>query len=244
MASGAEAGRRPEKSSFSVTCSLLSQYIKEKGSLADLGLGVPARSLDSLPIGKSQAYRPPTTMSLLPGVEIADKKLGESKEDGSVCNPARSIEIFPRFVPISSPAEAKLPEKNQLTIFYGGKVLVFDNFPAEKANDLMQFASKSCNTAAAAAAAASAAATTGAAIPAESIPARAQPNFSNLPIARKASLHRFLEKRKDRITAKAPYQSSSSKDARAVKQEENSQPWLGLGPQNSKPGGVISDCGR
>ena len=33
-------------------------------------------------------------------------------------------------------------EKHQLTIFYAGKVLVFDNFPAEKANDLMQMAGK------------------------------------------------------------------------------------------------------
>ena len=33
-------------------------------------------------------------------------------------------------------------EKHQLAIFYNGKVLVFDNFPAEKANDLMQMAGK------------------------------------------------------------------------------------------------------
>lgn len=33
-------------------------------------------------------------------------------------------------------------EKRQLTIFYNGKVLVFNDFPAEKAKDLMQMASK------------------------------------------------------------------------------------------------------
>lgn len=34
------AGKSGEKSNFAVTCSLLSQYIKEKGSIADLGLGM------------------------------------------------------------------------------------------------------------------------------------------------------------------------------------------------------------
>lgn len=33
-------------------------------------------------------------------------------------------------------------EKAQLTIFYCGKVLVFDDFPADKAEDLLQMASK------------------------------------------------------------------------------------------------------
>ena len=39
------------------------------------------------------------------------------------------------------------PEKRQLTIFYGGKVLVFNDFPAEKAKDLMQMASKGSSVA-------------------------------------------------------------------------------------------------
>jgi jasmonate ZIM domain-containing protein len=38
--------------------------------------------------------------------------------------------------------EQEKKEKQQLTIFYGGKVLVFDDFPADKAKGLMQLASK------------------------------------------------------------------------------------------------------
>jgi jasmonate ZIM domain-containing protein len=38
--------------------------------------------------------------------------------------------------------EKEKKEKQQLTIFYGGKVLVFDDFPAGKAKDLMQLAGK------------------------------------------------------------------------------------------------------
>ena len=38
--SGQKQARSPEKSTFSQTCSLLSQYIKEKGSFGDLTLGM------------------------------------------------------------------------------------------------------------------------------------------------------------------------------------------------------------
>lgn len=50
--------------------------------------------------------------------------------------------------------------------------------------------------------------------------------ISDLPIARKASLTRFLEKRKDRITARAPYASSETKPA-------ESKSWLGLAAADS-----------
>ncbi|KAL0909480.1 hypothetical protein M5K25_020354 [Dendrobium thyrsiflorum] len=239
MASFSEMGRRPEKSSFSLTCSLLSQYIKEKGCPADLGLGRPTRLLDPAVIGKPEAYRPPTTMSLLPGVDASGDDMAGEKDDVSALNSTKSVELFPL-------QPAKQPEKAQLTIFYGGKVLVFDNFPAEKAQDLMQLASKgsglgvqnfSLTPPSTPADLPSCPAPSN---PPASFPPRAQPSFSDLPIARKASLHRFLEKRKDRITAKAPYQLSSSegsKSAVSVKKEEICQPWLGLGPQ-------ISNCSR
>ncbi|KAF4368703.1 hypothetical protein G4B88_025121 [Cannabis sativa] len=54
-------------------------------------------------------------------------------------------------------------------------------------------------------------------------------SIAHLPIARKASLHRFLEKRKDRINARAPYQIPEV--ARSKSTEGNS--WLGLAAQRT-----------
>ncbi|RZR94207.1 hypothetical protein BHM03_00022875, partial [Ensete ventricosum] len=38
------AARKQGKTNFAVTCSLLSRYIKEKGSIAELGIGMGQRS--------------------------------------------------------------------------------------------------------------------------------------------------------------------------------------------------------
>lgn len=123
-------------------------------------------------------------------------------------------------------------------------MLVFDDFPADKAKDLMQLASKGSlvvqNVVLPQPSAP--AAVTDKAVPAPVIslsaaqadakkPART--NASDMPIMRKASLHRFLEKRKDRLNAKTPYQTSPS-DAAPVKKEPESQAWLGLGPNAVK----------
>jgi jasmonate ZIM domain-containing protein len=77
----------------------------------------------------------------------------------------------------------------QLTIVYGGRVLVLDDVPADKAAGLLQ-----------AAAASAAAAAWGANKTVGPIAA------ADLPVARKVSLQRFMENRKGRAAARAaPY---------------------------------------
>ncbi|KAG6385728.1 hypothetical protein SASPL_154606 [Salvia splendens] len=84
-------------------------------------------------------------------------------------------------------------EIGQMTIFYAGKVIVLNDIPAEKAKEIINLATTN------------------------NYPA-VSPLGSDLPIARKNSLARFLEKRRDRVAGAAPYQASKP----AVKAE----PWL------------------
>ncbi|KAG7036390.1 Protein TIFY 10B [Cucurbita argyrosperma subsp. argyrosperma] len=204
-------GRAPEKSSFAQTCNLLSQYLKEKR-----GLGISPRIE---PKDEFPTPRPPAIMNLLMNMVNPEEKA-----------------VGP-FLPSAEP-----PSAMQMTIFYEGKVLVFNDLPSERAEEIMAMARKgivSSSRSASATAAVSNKVTEPAAAavsnkvtePAaaavsnkvtEPAAAKEQPQTKvscDLPIARRASLHRFFEKRKDRVSARAPYQldsqqySASSKPA-------------------------------
>ncbi|KAJ8472276.1 hypothetical protein OPV22_026619 [Ensete ventricosum] len=233
-------GSKGDKSNFSQICRLWRQYLKEKGSLSGLGI-------DMAPVPAGGRSRITTTISLSLGADLPGEEQIENK--GSPI----SMDLFPQhsgFEESGKILDAKQMEKGQLTIFYAGKVMVFDDFPAAKAKDLMQMASNESIAAqkisfSAPRAAASpskldsmlAAASGSQSMAAPSPDSPSKTSASDMPIARRNSLHRFLEKRKDRINTKAPYQvngaSPSTNEAEA--KVESSQAWLNLGRQVSPP---------
>ncbi|KAM3315735.1 hypothetical protein ACQJBY_034079 [Aegilops geniculata] len=139
---------------------------------------------------------PATTLSLMPGADV-DQAAATADEAG--------------------PATATA---TPLTIFYGGRVVVFEDFPADKAAEVMRMA---------ATAGVERAAVTPAPAPA---PATAPAALADLPIMRKASLQRFFEKRKDRLGARAPYARpaapAANKESEDKSASASSSSWLGL----------------
>ncbi|RDY00661.1 Protein TIFY 10A, partial [Mucuna pruriens] len=242
--SGHKPAKSPEKSSFSQTCSLLSQYIKEKGSFGDLTLGM---TCNTEPCGSPEtSCQSATTMNLFPTKEnnVTPKNLTAM----DLLSPQASFRPAEEIPTLVNSSAIKGAKAAQMTIFYNGQVVVFDDFPADKASEIMSYASKGIpqnqnssvytytqsqpsfpptliRTSADSSAPI---------IPTVNIvgtnsihehpQASSRPVVCDLPIARKASLHRFLEKRKDRIAAKAPYQVTNGPSNKPAEPMS----WLGL----------------
>ncbi|PAN47459.1 hypothetical protein PAHAL_9G293100 [Panicum hallii] len=98
---------------------------------------------------------------------------------------ARPVAVLPLMpgadVPVAHEAEAAGPAPQQLTISYGGGVVVLEDVPADRAAELLRLAAAQGAAPRALAA-------------------------GDLPVARKASLQRFMEKRRGRAAARGtPY---------------------------------------
>lgn len=183
-------------SRFAVTYGLLRQYMKEQGGSGATRCLAPAVGVGLMPEADAAAAAAEATEERTTVLELFPQQAGTLKDEQQRKRKER--------------ADGRAP----LTIFYGGKMVVFDDFPAEKAEELMQLAG-SGNAAQDALA--------------------GQPSLTDMPLARKVSLKRFLEKRKNRLTAADPYPaaaaaaaaaSESSTKPPAVKDE--GAPWVGV----------------
>ncbi|KAF8720602.1 hypothetical protein HU200_023671 [Digitaria exilis] len=166
-------------SRFAVTCGLLRQYMREQ-----------------------QQQQQPGSLDMPPLVGAAED---EDAVDG------RTMQLFPTQTGTLQPSQerrvyvcfVRRPENKQamkapLTIFYEGRVLVLEDFPADKAEELMKLAGSGSSS--------STIQSKDATPVVQEKPAAKPPAvLPDLPIARKASLQRFLQKRKQRIITSEPY---------------------------------------
>ncbi|CAN6288294.1 unnamed protein product [Urochloa humidicola] len=170
---------------FAVACGVLSRCVRAEAAAAAGGKVAAATATPlHVPHPPAQAAAA-ATMLLMPGADVA-----------------------PHDVVGKAQAQA------QLTIMYGGRVLVFDDVPADRATALVRVAAAGGK---------------------QDVPGGGGGMVTDVPVERKASLRRFMEKRRERRDARAPYGVARPMVAAATKkkgQEEKGDAagcWLGLG---------------
>ncbi|GMI91736.1 TIFY DOMAIN PROTEIN 11B, jasmonate-zim-domain protein 6 [Hibiscus trionum] len=243
--SGQKSGKALERASF---VNLLSQFLKEKRNLGDISVGMASKPESK---GIETPRQQAATMNFLPNMDHSSESLKPNivaSTSNSNAKPSGFFHEIGNFGASGSREDtnntnrtdfrkpAKVEAKSsQLTMFFGGQVVVFNDFPSDKFKEIMDFlASHGCSTACCGVVAdtgmekvdskidkvepsnpeipdLNVATTTGNSPPPLSpVPSIEQCEYgssaSDLRIARRNSLHKFFEKRKDRAAARAPYQ--------------------------------------
>ncbi|KAK8641906.1 hypothetical protein V6N13_011274 [Hibiscus sabdariffa] len=239
--SGQKSGKALERASF---VNLLSQLLKEKRNLGDISVGMASKpESQGIETSRQQA----ATMNFLPNMDHSLESLKPNLVVSTSNSNAKLSDLFPEigsFVASSSredtnnTTDSRKPAKveaksSQLTMFFGGQVVVFNDFPSDKFKEIMDFlASHGCSTTCSGVVADTGMEKVDSKIDKlessnPEIPdlnvattTRNSPHHppkvpsvelceygsSDLRIARRNSLHKFFEKRKDRAAARAPYQ--------------------------------------
>ncbi|KAG5248787.1 protein TIFY 10b [Salix suchowensis] len=245
---------------FAQKCNLLSQYLKERGSFGDISLGINGRAEVRGP--ETDHTSPAATLNLLNNMENSSDHITSRKNAMASADMMKFMDFFPQFVGSAPPNSADDaidkadhlrksspvdPEPAQMTIFYAGKVSVFNGFPADKAKEIMALATKgsslstdgcpSSTPAMVKVKSSNSVAALDSNKGQETLQLQSRPHVSDVPHARRASLHRFFSKRKDRVAARSPYQinDSAADHPRPPRSEEDRNLFLALhAAQSSK----------
>ncbi|RZC89977.1 hypothetical protein C5167_029043 [Papaver somniferum] len=216
------SGRKPK---FTRTCSMLSQYLKQNGSFGDLSREMTC-STPQLDEKKEETpitmnLLPADDFPAKPVPEV--KPMDLFPQDTGYVRSLSMKEPVKETVPAKEVVKPTQDGGTSMTIFYAGQVLVFDKLPKDKAKEIMDYAdvinsittpntppaieklivNSPCivdlNSPLASDVPVAVSAGIGSSSKANLDSGEEKMAKQNhVPIARKASLHRFLEKRKDR----------------------------------------------
>ncbi|TVU30930.1 hypothetical protein EJB05_22584, partial [Eragrostis curvula] len=165
---------------FTVACVVLSQRVRADAEAAKMAAAALA--------SPSAASSP--TMLLMPGADVASDARPEPADP--------------------SPAKNTKADQAQLTIMYGGRIVVVDDVPEHRALELMRVAARS-----------------------QDVPMRVaavRRRGSRWARGHAGGEEGFMAKRRDRLAARVPYGASCpEKKGKAVVKEAYASSWLGLG---------------
>ncbi|KAE8675322.1 Jasmonate-zim-domain protein 6, putative isoform 2 [Hibiscus syriacus] len=215
-----------ERASF---VNLLSRYFKEKRNLGDFSVGISSKPDANGQQAKTTNFLSHVAISSessRPNLVASTSNVKSS--DFFPFGASSSKEDAIHKTDLRKPVAVE-PKNAQLTMFFNGQVFVYNDFPADKVKEIMTLANQGSSTACSGVNVADSAmeklsykidktddnsdipdlniASGTANTPAHDPSVeRHQYGSSDLRIARRNSLHKFFEKRKDRAAARAPYQ--------------------------------------